>query len=128
MWVSMRLSVRRCYSKPMDRYLCSATFCCFFSSPWAFAISLWQLFRSVFSWGVAIRIEFEILNIMSVYVSWTCLKHFSSQICSKAVFIDNVTDGSTKKRQRDLGLNAPRNGWVIASELRSLVCCTDTKL
>lgn len=35
-----------------------------------------------------------------------------------AVFIDNVTDGSTKKRQQELGLNAPRTGWVIASELR----------
>lgn len=38
-----------------------------------------------------------------------------------AVFIDNVTDGSTKKRQRELGLNAPRTGWVIASELRHLI-------
>lgn len=38
-----------------------------------------------------------------------------------AVFIDNVTDGSTKKRQQELGLNAPRTGWVIASELRHLI-------
>ena len=38
----------------------------------------------------------------------------------EAVFIDNVTDGSTKKRQQELGCNAPRTGWVIASELRGL--------
>ena len=31
-----------------------------------------------------------------------------------AVFIDNVTDGSTKKRQQELGLNAPRTGWILA--------------
>ena len=37
-----------------------------------------------------------------------------------AVFIDNVTDGSTKKRQQELGLNAPRTGWILASELRRL--------
>jgi len=39
---------------------------------------------------------------------------------SEAVFIDNVTEGSTKKRQQELGVNAPRTGWVIASELRDL--------
>lgn len=38
-----------------------------------------------------------------------------------AVFIDNVTEGSTKKRQQELGVNAPRTGWVIASELRHLI-------
>eukprot|EP00434_Breviolum_minutum_P026547 symbB.v1.2.023467.t1/scaffold2148.1/size153101/5 len=38
-----------------------------------------------------------------------------------AVFIDNVTDGSTKKRQQELGLNAPRTGWILASELRRLI-------
>lgn len=30
-------------------------------------------------------------------------------------------DGSTKKRQRDLGLNAPRTEWILASELRHLI-------
>ena len=39
---------------------------------------------------------------------------------AEAVFIDNVTEGSTKKRQQELGVNAPRTGWVIASELRDL--------
>ncbi|CAE7189085.1 Scn11a [Symbiodinium pilosum] len=38
-----------------------------------------------------------------------------------AVFIDNVTDGSTKKRQRQLGENAPRTEWVIASALREII-------
>jgi len=38
-----------------------------------------------------------------------------------AVFIDNVTDGSTKKRQRQLGQNAPRTEWVIASALREII-------
>lgn len=38
-----------------------------------------------------------------------------------AVFIDNVTDGSTKKRQRELGANAPRTAWVLSSVLRSLI-------
>jgi hypothetical protein len=43
-----------------------------------------------------------------------------TRLLIEAVFIDNVTDGSTKKRQQELGLNAPRTGWVIASELRGL--------
>ena len=34
-----------------------------------------------------------------------------------AVFIDNVTDGCTKKRQRELGQNAPKNAWRIAATL-----------
>jgi len=38
-----------------------------------------------------------------------------------AVFIDNVTDGSTKKRQRELGANAPRTAWVLSSVLRHLI-------
>ncbi|CAJ1381935.1 unnamed protein product [Effrenium voratum] len=38
-----------------------------------------------------------------------------------AVFIDNVTDGSTKKRQRELGQNAPKTAWVISSSLRQLI-------
>ncbi|CAK9006155.1 unnamed protein product [Durusdinium trenchii] len=38
-----------------------------------------------------------------------------------AVFIDNVTDGSTKKRQRELGANAPRTAWVLSSVLRDLI-------
>ena len=32
-----------------------------------------------------------------------------------AVFIDNVTDGSTKKRQRELGENAPKTEYVSRS-------------
>ena len=32
---------------------------------------------------------------------------------AEAVFIDNVTDGSTKKRQRQLGQNAPRTEWAF---------------
>ena len=32
-----------------------------------------------------------------------------------AVFIDNVTDGSTKKRQRELGANAPKTAFVLSS-------------
>lgn len=36
-----------------------------------------------------------------------------------AVFIDNVTDGCTKKRQRELGQNAPKNAWRIAATLRA---------
>mmetsp|Transcript_60749 Transcript_60749/g.142106 ORF Transcript_60749/g.142106 Transcript_60749/m.142106 type:complete len:579 (-) Transcript_60749:79-1815(-) len=38
-----------------------------------------------------------------------------------AVFIDNVTDGSTKKRQRQLGANAPKTEWVISSVLRNII-------
>lgn len=38
-----------------------------------------------------------------------------------AVFIDNVTDGCTKKRQRELGQNAPKNAWRIAATLRSII-------
>ncbi|CAJ1339313.1 unnamed protein product [Effrenium voratum] len=38
-----------------------------------------------------------------------------------AVFIDNVADGSTKKRQRELGENAPRTEWVLASSLRQII-------
>ncbi|CAE7705028.1 Cacna1c [Symbiodinium sp. CCMP2456] len=38
-----------------------------------------------------------------------------------AVFIDNVADGSTKKRQRELGENAPRTEWVLATSLRQLI-------
>jgi len=38
-----------------------------------------------------------------------------------AVFIDNVADGSTKKRQRELGENAPRTEWVLATSLRHLI-------
>ena len=36
-----------------------------------------------------------------------------------AVFIDNVTDGSTKKRQRQLGQNAPKTEFVAWKEIRS---------
>ncbi|CAJ1334699.1 unnamed protein product [Effrenium voratum] len=38
-----------------------------------------------------------------------------------AVFIDNVTDGSTKKRQRQLGQNQPKTEWVIANTLRHII-------
>ncbi|CAE7682796.1 Cacna1c [Symbiodinium sp. CCMP2456] len=38
-----------------------------------------------------------------------------------AVFIDNVTDGSTKKRQRQLGANAPKTEWLISSVLRNII-------
>jgi len=38
-----------------------------------------------------------------------------------AVFIDNVADGSTKKRQRELGENAPKTEWVISTALRHLI-------
>ncbi|CAK9049990.1 L type [Durusdinium trenchii] len=38
-----------------------------------------------------------------------------------AVFIDNVTDGCTKKRQRELGQNAPKNAWKIAATLRNII-------
>lgn len=38
-----------------------------------------------------------------------------------AVFIDNVTDGCTKKRQRELGHNAPKNAWRIAATLRGII-------
>jgi len=38
-----------------------------------------------------------------------------------AVFIDNVTDGCTKKRQRELGQNAPKNAWRIAATLRGII-------
>ncbi|CAE7656093.1 CACNA1C [Symbiodinium pilosum] len=38
-----------------------------------------------------------------------------------AVFIDNVADGSTKKRQRELGENAPRTEYVLATSLRHLI-------
>lgn len=38
-----------------------------------------------------------------------------------AVFIDNVTDGCTKKRQRELGHNAPKNAWRIAATLRNII-------
>eukprot|EP00913_Durusdinium_trenchii_P024092 g22627.t1 len=38
-----------------------------------------------------------------------------------AVFIDNVTDGSTKKRQRQLGQNAPKTEYVIANTLRHII-------
>ena len=38
-----------------------------------------------------------------------CCHHRSSP---KAVFIDNVTEGSTKKRQRQLGANGPKTEYV----------------
>jgi len=38
-----------------------------------------------------------------------------------AVFIDNVTDGSTKKRQRELGQNAPKTAFIISDALRHLI-------
>eukprot|EP00434_Breviolum_minutum_P021753 symbB.v1.2.019201.t1/scaffold1512.1/size114451/12 len=38
-----------------------------------------------------------------------------------AVFIDNVADGSTKKRQRQLGQNAPKTAWLISSALRHII-------
>lgn len=38
-----------------------------------------------------------------------------------AVFIDNVADGSTKKRQRQLGQNAAKTEWMIASVLRRII-------
>ncbi|CAJ1389317.1 unnamed protein product [Effrenium voratum] len=40
-----------------------------------------------------------------------------------AVFIDNVADGSTKKRQRQLGQTAPKTEWTIASTLRHIILC-----
>lgn len=39
---------------------------------------------------------------------------------SEAVFIDNVSDGSTKKRQRQLGQNGPKTAWLISSALRDM--------
>ncbi|CAJ1418873.1 unnamed protein product [Effrenium voratum] len=45
-----------------------------------------------------------------------------------AVFIDNVTDGSTKKRQRELGQNAPKTAWVISSSLKVRVAGTSQSL
>lgn len=38
-----------------------------------------------------------------------------------AVFIDNVSDGSTKKRQRQLGQNGPKTAWLISSALRHII-------
>jgi len=38
-----------------------------------------------------------------------------------AVFIDNVTEGSTKKRQRQLGANGPKTEYVIANTLRHII-------
>lgn len=38
-----------------------------------------------------------------------------------AVFIDNVADGSTKKRQRLLGQNASKTAWLISSALRHII-------
>ena len=43
---------------------------------------------------------------------WMCGEPATLQTQAEAVFIDNVTDGSTKKRQRQLGQNAPRTEWA----------------
>ena len=39
-----------------------------------------------------------------------------------AVFIDNVTDGSTKKRQRQLGQNQPKTEWAPCQQGFSRIC------
>lgn len=51
-------------------------------------------------------------------IQWTnliCLAaccHHQIVTSPKAVFIDNVTEGSTKKRQRQLGANGPKTEYV----------------
>ena len=51
---------------------------------------------------------------------WKHRKKTGSFVPSEAVFIDNVSDGSTKKRQRQLGQNGPKTAWLISSALRDM--------
>ena len=90
-------------------------------------LSLVQPF--LFVLGLDLEVTIGIFNL--IMVAWKChefgcvlfyLAEECLQCCGacEAVFIDNVADGSTKKRQRLLGQNASKTAWLISSALRLL--------